>query len=86
MAKTCYQDINTHFCDTCGTQLFRTGGAPEVAGCVGIRAGVLDDPSIVEETSPRIEVFTERRPKWMKRVDGAMQLNSQYDLVEEGNV
>lgn len=77
------QDISTHFCVNCGTALFRTGGAPQVADYIGLRAGVLDDSSILNE-APKIEVYVERRPKWMNPIEGATQLSGKYELVEHG--
>ena len=50
---------------------------------IGIRAGVLDDQSILEEP-PKMEVFVGRRPKWMKKIEGAMQMDGKYEVVEEG--
>ncbi|GAB7326662.1 hypothetical protein MBLNU13_g10622t2 [Cladosporium sp. NU13] len=75
------RDIHTHFCPRCGTALFRTGGAPEMADYVGLRAGVLDDQSILDKP-PMVEVYVERRMKWLKPVDGAMQLDAQYQVVQ----
>ncbi|KAK3704852.1 hypothetical protein LTR37_013543 [Vermiconidia calcicola] len=77
------REIRSHFCATCGTTLYRTGGTPNVKGMIGIRAGVLDDQSILDE-SPKIEVFVERRPKWMGKIEGAVQLNAKYEIVDEG--
>ena len=50
---------------------------------IGIRAGVLDDQSILDE-APKIECFVERRPKWMEKIEGATQLNGKYEILEEG--
>ena len=80
------QEINSHFCPTCGTTLYRTGGAPNVAGMVGIRAGVLDDQSIINEKSPQIEVYVEKRPNWIQKVEGAVQLNGKYEVLEGGEL
>ena len=79
------KDINSHFCRTCGTTLYRTGGFPGVVEMVGIRAGVLDDQSILDEP-PMMEVYVERRPKWMKEIDGATQLSGTYEVLEAGTV
>lgn len=49
---------------------------------VGIRAGVMVDDPLLDE-APKIEVYVEKRPKWRKRVEGAMQLNAQYEPVED---
>lgn len=76
--------INAHFCGTCGTTLYRTGGAPNVENMVGVRAGVLDDQTPLNEEPPKIEVYVEKRPKWLSKVAGAVQLNGKYEIVEEG--
>ncbi|KAH8808682.1 Mss4-like protein [Xylogone sp. PMI_703] len=77
-------DITNHFCGTCGTTLFRTGGSPVNANNIGLRAGVLDDQSILD-TPPAIEVYVERRPPWIKQVEGAVQLNGKYEVLEDPN-
>lgn len=59
------QKINNHFCSTCGTTLFRTGGEPSMSDKVGLRAGVLDDQSILDKP-PALEVYVERRPRVSK--------------------
>ena len=48
---------------------------------IGVRAGVLDDHSPLNNEAPKIEVYVERRPKWLKQVDGAIQLNGKYEMV-----
>lgn len=62
MLMTEGQDINNHFCPTCGTTLFRTGGSPSMKDHVGLRAGVLDDQTILD-APPAMEVYVERRPR-----------------------
>lgn len=52
-----------------------------MADYVGLRAGALDDQSILDKT-PMVEVYVERRMKWLKPVDGAMQLDAQYQVVQ----
>ena len=39
-----------------------------MADYIGLRAGVLDDQSILDKT-PMVEVYVERRMKWLKPVD-----------------
>ncbi|KAI1506407.1 Mss4-like protein [Biscogniauxia marginata] len=73
-------EISNHFCPTCGTTLYRTGGAAVNKDNVGIRAGVLDDQSFVD-TPPSLEVYVERRPPWIKQVEGAVQLNGRYERI-----
>ncbi|RQM06751.1 hypothetical protein DH86_00003934 [Scytalidium sp. 3C] len=45
-------------------------------------AGTLDDQSILD-TPPAIEVYVERRPPWIKQVEGAVQLNGKYEVLED---
>jgi len=52
-----------------------------MADFIGLRAGVLDDQSILDK-APMMEVYVERRMKWLKPVDGAMQLDAQYQVVQ----
>ncbi|KAI0130924.1 Mss4-like protein [Daldinia grandis] len=75
-------DIITYFCATCGTALFRSGGAEMNKDKIGVRAGVLDDQSILDNP-PGLEVYVERRPPWIKQVEGAVQLNYKYDVVPQ---
>lgn len=51
--------------------------------CIGLRAGVLDDQNIINETVPKIEVFPERRPKWRNKIEGAIQLKGQVEILED---
>jgi hypothetical protein len=50
---------------------------------VGIRAGILDDQNLLNEKPPQIEVYVEKRPKWMKKVEGAVQLDGKYEILEQ---
>jgi len=52
-----------------------------MADFVGLRAGVLDDQTILDK-APMMEVYVERRMKWLKPVDGAMQLDAQYEVMQ----
>lgn len=52
-----------------------------MAGFIGLRAGVLDDQSILDK-APMVEVYVERRMQWLKPVDGAIQLDAQYQDVQ----
>ncbi|KAH8659785.1 Mss4-like protein [Xylariales sp. PMI_506] len=73
-------EINNHFCAECGTTLFRTGGEPKMKDNIGLRAGILDDQSLLDK-APAIEVYVDRRPPWIKQVEGAIQLDSSYKVV-----
>lgn len=80
------QEINSHFCSACGTVLYRTGGSPQVEGMVGIRAGILDDQTTINEKPPQIEVYVDKRPDWVQMVEGAMQMNSKYEMLDGGDM
>ncbi|KAI6085673.1 Mss4-like protein [Hypoxylon rubiginosum] len=75
-------EISNHFCGTCGTTLFRTGGNEHVLDKVGLRAGVLDDQSLLD-TPPGIEVYVEKRPPWIKQIEGAMQMSGKYEVLSQ---
>ena len=77
-------DIQTHFCPTCGTAMYRTGGAASVQELIGLRVGVLDDQTVLNEQAPEVEVYVERRPTWISRISGATQLSSKYEILEHG--
>lgn len=53
-----------------------------MADLVGLKTAVLDDQTVLEETPPQMEVFVERRPKWVSRVEEAVQLNEKYEVVK----
>jgi hypothetical protein len=52
-----------------------------MADFIGVRAGVLDDQTILDK-APMMEVYVEKRMKWLKPVDGAIQLDEQYQVVQ----
>lgn len=75
------QDIHTRFCPNRGTAMYRSGRNPAMADFIGLRAGVLDDQTSLDK-APTIEAYVERRVKWLKPVDGALQSNAQYEGVQ----
>ncbi|OTB13541.1 hypothetical protein K445DRAFT_24714 [Daldinia sp. EC12] len=75
-------EITNHFCTTCGVLMFKTSGAAVNRERIGLRAGVLNDESLLD-TPPRVEIYVERRPQWLKQIEGAMQLNSKFEVVSE---
>ena len=50
---------------------------------VGIRVGVIDDENLVAELKPQTEIYTERKPAWLGKIEGAEQRDANYQLVEE---
>jgi hypothetical protein len=52
-----------------------------MADFIGLRAGVLDDQTILDK-APMMEVYVKKRIKWLKLVDGEIQLDAQYQVVQ----
>lgn len=63
--------VTNHFCSVCGTTLWRDG--PATQGVCYLKAGILDDPTKVDERKPAAEIFTTRRISWVQPVEGAFQ-------------
>jgi predicted transglutaminase-like cysteine proteinase len=38
-----------------------------------LKVGTLDDPSILDNFNPKVELFTAHRPKWVGTQEGAAQ-------------
>jgi len=71
------KEITSCFCPDCGTTLFRWGetfGGKD--GMRIIKAGVLDDVNIINNTKPGAELFAPERVKWVPALDGAGQLDA----------
>jgi hypothetical protein len=50
---------------------------------VNVKAGVLDEPDWIDgEGKPKLEVYVERRIKWIPKFEGLLQLDSTYSVVE----
>jgi hypothetical protein len=64
--------LSGHFCPDCGTTLFRHGEAfGGINGMRVIKAGILDDLNIINNTKPGAELFAPERVKWVTPLDGA---------------
>jgi hypothetical protein len=48
---------------------------------LGLRAGVLDDPKIVNEAAVQMELYVERKPAWLKAVEGAQQRDAELGIL-----
>ncbi|KAJ9612870.1 hypothetical protein H2200_002811 [Cladophialophora chaetospira] len=74
--------ISSHFCSNCGVTLWRSGGTMG-ADIVNVKAGVLDDPQWLSESGkPVLEVYVDRRLQWVPKLEGVLQLNSKYEIIE----
>jgi hypothetical protein len=61
--------------------MFRTGGEATMVDNIGLRAGVLHDQSILDK-APMMEVYVDRRMKWLNPVEGMMQMDSKYQVLQ----
>lgn len=52
-------------------------------GIVNVKAGVVDDVEwLSEKGKPVLEVYVDRRMAWVPKLEGTLQLNSRYEVVE----
>ncbi|KAF2012727.1 hypothetical protein BU24DRAFT_484443 [Aaosphaeria arxii CBS 175.79] len=63
--------VTSYFCETCGVTMYRAGtGMP---GMMFVKAGVLDDPELINSFVPQGEIFVSRRAEWLSPISGASQ-------------
>lgn len=63
--------ITSYFCGDCGSTLYRAG---ETFGDAKIiKAGILDDPSALDDAKPVLELYASERVPWVSAVNGAEQ-------------
>lgn len=67
--------MTNHFCDTCGTLLYRvSSGFP---GMSILRIGTIDDFHLQEtKLRPQVEQYTKDRVAWLSPVEGARQVEA----------
>ena len=59
--------------------MFGTGGSERVEGMVGLWAPVIDQTEELEKM-PIMEVYVNGRLPWMSKLEGALQLSSNYEI------
>ena len=53
------------------------------ADICNVKAGVLDDPEWLSKAGkPVLEVYVDRRLDWVPKLEGVLQLNSKYEIIE----
>jgi len=62
--------VFTNFCGNCSATMWTA--TPLRPDMVIIKAGILDGDAL-EKLAPKVEMFTSRKPSWLKSVDGAGQ-------------
>ncbi|KAI8941784.1 hypothetical protein NX059_002985 [Plenodomus lindquistii] len=73
--------MTNHFCQTCGTLMYRTGTT--LPGALLCRLGTVDDFNLAEtKLKPKLEVFTKDRVAWCAaaQIEGIAQYEEQIKL------
>lgn len=68
-----------HFCGNCSSTMWTL--SPLGPNMIVVKAGVLDGDGL-EKLAPKAEVFTSRKPGWVKSVDGAMQFDYAFPVFD----
>lgn len=69
-----------HFCGNCSSTMWTL--SPLGPNMVVVKVGVLDGDGL-EKLAPKAEVFTSRKPGWVKCVDGAIQFDYAFPVFDE---
>ncbi|ETI28041.1 hypothetical protein G647_00490 [Cladophialophora carrionii CBS 160.54] len=71
------KSITNCFCPDCGTTLFRYGDSfGGIDGMRIIKAGILDDVNVLNQTKPGAELYAPERIKWVAALEGAGQIDA----------
>ena len=67
--------VLVNFCGNCSSTMWTaTPSRPDI---IVIKVGILDG-DVLEKLTPKMEMFTTRKPSWVKSVDGAIQFENEY--------
>lgn len=66
-----------HFCGNCGSTMWTK--SPLGPNMIVVKVGVLDG-DVLDKLAPKAEVFTSRKPSWVKSVDGAGQFEESFPM------
>lgn len=69
--------LSIHFCDTCGTPLYKTADRESFLGKVIVQAGTLDDASMLDHAKPGMELYVKHRVGWLSEL-GEVQQNQEF--------
>lgn len=63
--------VTSHFCGNCGITMYRSGSG--MPGIMFVKAGVFDDPDVLNSFKPQGEIFVSKRAAWLAPISGASQ-------------
>ncbi|KAJ5257179.1 hypothetical protein N7478_013283 [Penicillium angulare] len=74
--------IKNYFCPDCGTPLFgrRVKGDEPDGDTIILRAGIFDNPELLNTQKPGAELYTENRLDWLAPIEGAAQITGMMEL------
>jgi len=67
-------EIISNFCGDCGSTMWREGAT--FPGKRIVKAGTLDDHSIIDNYKVNAELYANNRPKWVGAQEGAAQMEA----------
>ncbi|KAJ5740715.1 hypothetical protein N7493_000587 [Penicillium malachiteum] len=67
--------LNNFFCPECGTPIYghKVDSANNPIGVVILRAGIFDNPELLNKRKPVAEIYTKQRVSWLSPIEGADQ-------------
>lgn len=65
--------ITVNFCDNCGCAAWKKADHELFKGAVVLLAGTLDDPELLEQAKPEVELYTKYRASWLPKIDQIME-------------
>ncbi|OJJ05154.1 hypothetical protein ASPVEDRAFT_173930 [Aspergillus versicolor CBS 583.65] len=74
--------IKNYFCEDCGTPIYgqRIEKSGEPASSAVFRAGIFDDPEVLDQRKPVVELYTSNRVSWLNPIEGAEQFPGMLPL------
>lgn len=74
------KSITSYFCGDCGSTLWRQGDTFGDARI--IKVGIMDDPKVLEDAQPGVELYAAERVSWQGAVPGAGQKKAMPDSAD----
>ncbi|KAJ6021156.1 hypothetical protein N7540_006660 [Penicillium herquei] len=68
-------DLTLHFCQNCGTTIYKTATLDMFAGVLVLLAGTVDGGQGIEKAKPKSELWTKYRADWLSSLEEVAQVN-----------
>ncbi|KAL4913983.1 Mss4-like protein [Aspergillus aurantiobrunneus] len=75
--------ITNYFCSDCGTPIYGHGidTSGEPASVAILRAGLFDNPELLDQRKPVVEIYTRSRVSWLSPIEGAEQFPGMLPML-----